>query len=466
MTTVNLYREKDLKVIDDNIDDIVNKARKQEITILDPKLSEYKKVMEYLENFIKRKGRVVYGGWAWHSLIEYKNKDDGIYDKDRCGYPDLEFYSPEPVKDLVEICNDLHGKDFKYVQGIEAEHVETYSLFANFVNYADISYIPNIIVNSMPIMTINGMKFAHPKFILVDILRMYTDPLTSYWRVKKNMLRANKLLSYWGINISENAKLTKIDVSQNRNILDYVRKEILPLDKECGKLVVFGHYAYQYYKYKANNSQSMENMYVPHYDVISTELANDAKKIYDKLKKHNSHVQVEEYHPYFQFFDSRICFKINGKIILNVYGNNCKCVPYVHLQKKNINISTFQVTIMNLLVSYLYNRTHRNKVEMNSYDFMLGDIIELRNKYLKNNNKSIFDDSPFQEFILQCLGEGHNAKREWMIGVKEKKLQKKRPRFTFDPSNKSSKNYDPSTYFFKNSSGKINTSRNKVFSQI
>lgn len=450
----NLYREKDLKIIDENIDDITDKARMKEITLLDPKLKEYKEVMSYLEDFVSRKNRVIYGGWAWHKLIEHKNKDDGIYDKNRTSYPDIEFYSPEPVKDLVEICNDLHKKGFKYVQGMEAEHPETYSLFTNFVNYCDISYIPKIVVNTMPYVTIDKIRYTHPKFITVDVLRMYTDPLTSYWRVKKNMKRANKLLTYWPL--ETNGKFTRFNTSKNKHVLNHIRKNIIP----GSGTIVFGYYAYQYYKYKGTNEY--ENLYVPYYDIMSSDLENDATTIHKKLLEFDPNITVKEFHPYFQFLDRHVSFNSNGRTVLNIYGNNGKCIPYKYLEKKNINVCSFQMLILTMLSQYFYHNTYKNMVEAKNFDFMIEDIINIRNNYLKKNNKTIFDDTPFREFIIQCQGKGHNAKREWQLGVKERKKQKKRVRFTFDPSNTASKNYDPSKHFFKNTSGNVNNSKNKI----
>jgi hypothetical protein len=37
----------------------------------------------------------------------------------------------------------------------------------------------------MPTINVNGFRLIHPTFILIDTLRAYTDPLTSYFRLKK-----------------------------------------------------------------------------------------------------------------------------------------------------------------------------------------------------------------------------------------------------------------------------------------
>ena len=52
---VDLYTKEYINIIDENIDKIVDDSRKKEIEVLDPKLSEYKKVMKYLELFVEKK---------------------------------------------------------------------------------------------------------------------------------------------------------------------------------------------------------------------------------------------------------------------------------------------------------------------------------------------------------------------------------------------------------------------------
>ena len=112
-------------------------------------------------------------------------------------------------------------------------------------------------------------------------------------------------------------------------MLDFVRKNVII----GSKLLVFGYYGYQYYKYKGNDDKK-EELYVPYYDVISTNLVEDAQKIKETLQNFESKIEVEEYHPFFQFLDNRISFKYNGKIILNIYGNNEMCIPYWFIEKK------------------------------------------------------------------------------------------------------------------------------------
>ena len=349
-------------------------------------------------------------------MIIKKKPDDRIYSKDNLEQADIEFYSPEPVIDLVNLCNELHGKEYKFVRGESAQHNETYTLYVNQLGYCDISYMPKFLTYKMPTIKINDVLISDPKFILIDILRQYNDPMTSYWRVKKNLLRANILLSHYPLQTKGKFIKEKIDDSTQR-MLDFVRKEIII----GSKLLVFGYYGYQYYIYKANDEKK-EELYVPYYDVISTNLSEDARNAYEKIKAFDENITIEEYHPFFQFVDRHISFLHNGKIILNIYGSNDKCIPSYHIPKKDIHIVTFPYMIQTLLINQLYHSINKNYNEASTLDFLLENIINKRNEYLKKTNKTILDDTPFREFRIECQGETMAPDRKFRLSKKDKEL--------------------------------------------
>jgi len=454
---VILYDEKNMKLLEENIDSIKMDAQRYALNnILEPNLKEYNDVMKILLDFIKTNKRIIYGGYGWNELIKKKNKKDAIYSEDMIELPDIEFYSPTPVHDLVYLCKEWVDKGFKFVRGEEAQHHETYTIYVNQRQYCDISYMPKILFNKIPMMTVNGLNIAHPKFILIDIMRQYNDPMTSYWRVNKNLVRANILLKHYPLDTR--GKFTKQDIPNDlQQKLDFIRKNIII----GSKLLVFGYYGFQYYMYKANDDKK-EELYVPYYDVISTNLKEDVKKIRETLIHFNDAITVEEYHPFFQFLDKSVTFKFKGKPILNVYGSNDMCIPYWYIEKKNFNIVTFPYIIQTLLIRHIYHLVNDNKEVSQTYDYMLEEIINARNNYLKRHNKTILDNTPFQEFRINCMGDTMDSARKYRLMIAEKIANKQRPKFKYDPYAKNDK-FIPDAFKFDNTSGNINTSKNRIF---
>lgn len=453
---VVLYDEKNIDIITKNLDNISNKARKYALeNKIEPSLKTYNKIIRIIKNYIEKNKRVVYGGYAYNELIINKNEKDRIYSKDGLEQADIEFYSYEPIIDLVNIGNELKDLGYKNIQVKSATHLETFTLYVDFLQYCDATYMPSNLFHRLPLFQFGKLKLAHPKFILIDILRMYNDPITSYWRIEKNFKRAIQLLKYYPLETKGN--FTKINIDNNKNnILNFIRKNIII----GSNLLVFGYYAYEYYKNKATNKDSP--LYVPYYDVISINLKSDVNKIYKNLTAFSNDIIVKEYHPFFQFTDTKVSFEYKGMEVLNVYGNNNMCIPYYKLENKKINIVTFPYLILMLLIRFLYYHINNDKKESKNYDFMLENIINLRNKYLKDNNKTVLDNTPFEEFRINCLGDTMEQPRKKFLAISslENSYEKKKFLFKYDIDNPSK--LDINEISFRNISGNINNTKNRL----
>jgi hypothetical protein len=290
-----MYRQTDLEHIKKNLDYINTEALKKRQEIIEPTIKEFKDVYIAILEFIKKNRKIVYGGYAQNHLIKMKNPNDAFYkDTDRA---DIEFYSYEPLKDIVELADFLHSKKFKYIEGKGGVHEETYKIFVNFDNYVDISYMPKNVYDNLPTIEDNGIRFSHPHLMLIDAFRVYADPITSYWRLDKSFNRFIKLYRYYPIKEPSN-KNFQIKKSDNE-IINKVRKNII----HNSKLIVIGKYAYNYYVQKVNEKK----IDIDYYELISINYTDDNKYIYTKLQKlfPNNKISFKKYYPFFEFFDKR-----------------------------------------------------------------------------------------------------------------------------------------------------------------
>ena len=266
-----MYRQEDIEKIKLNIDNIVDDATFIYKNNYEPTLLEAKEAYNIILEFIKNKKRIIYGGYAQHMLIINKNINDAIYKE--VDTPDIEFYSDEPLKDLIELCDIFKSKKFKYIQGSEGLHEGTYKVFVNFENYCDISYIPKNVINNLSFITIDNVKYAHPNFLLVDIYRVFCDPMTSYWRLNKSFTRSIKLYKYYPI-INEDIIKIKFNSLSPENILSIIRKKII----HNSKLIIVGSYAYNYYVSKINKLDCIK---INYYELITDNIKKDGNKIYN-----------------------------------------------------------------------------------------------------------------------------------------------------------------------------------------
>ena len=462
-----MYRYNDIEKIDQNIDKIIDGAAKEYKTLYEPTLKEMGEVYSFIIDYIKKNKRVVYGGFAQNLLVMQKNNSDAFYTEMNGAYfnwpdiADIEFYSPTPVDDVIDLTNALYKKKYKFIEGKEGVHPETFKIFVNFLNYCDISYIPAHLYNNMPIIIVNGIKCAHPHFMIVDTYRVLTDPMTSYWRINKSIKRAQLLLKHYPIeqsNIKQQINFqeitgnrTKTTHDEYENILTFIRKQVV----YESKLIMVGLYAYNYYAKKVSNNSVLNN--IPYYELITTDIEIDGKKIHTLLvKKYGKKITVKEFVPFFTFMDRRIEFFYNNNLILILYGNNNRCIVHNYSEKKKIYFGTYNLVMMYLYFQYYYAFINRNKKNTNLFNILIGKFFNLRNTYLNNKNITVIDESPFMDFTYKCNGIPIDPIRASLLAGAEKKKQGKQMKFRHTPSDKSR---SVSKMEFLNTSGNQNSNK-------
>jgi len=265
-----MYRSEDIVKINENIDKIKEDAQYAYKEFNDPTIKESSNVYKEIIEFIKKKQRVVYGGYAQNLLIMSKNKEDVFYKEINGAFynwpdiADVEFYSPTPIEDLIELTEYLYKKKFEHIEASGGQHDGTYKIFVNFIHYCDVSYIPINIYNTMPIIKVDGLKCVHPHFMMVDSYRIFTDPMTSYWRLDKTIRRFQKIFKHFPVDQSKNNK--KIELKKSTDTDDFIRKQII----HNSKLIVVGFYGFDYYVKKSIDKYAINNY--PYYELISIDL--------------------------------------------------------------------------------------------------------------------------------------------------------------------------------------------------
>ena len=456
-----MIRENDILLIQEKLPQIADDAHELYVDkYMEPKVDEMEKVYKIIKEFIKKKKRIVYGGYAQNALIKKVYPGDAFYTK--YSLADIEFYTPDPIRDGMELTDALHKKGFLHCQLSEGVHNETYKLFSNFVNYADISYLPKNIFDNCPTITVEGMKMAHPHFMLIDAYRVYTDLIMSNFRISKSFSRFTKLQNAYPFNKKLRFDELKYD-KKIKNIED-IQKTIRSKIIHNSKLIVVGHYACNYYIKKDNDENIVK--YYPYYQLITNDYKNDKKKILDILckelkedssskrsrRKKSKDIKMKEYYPFSQFFGNHVEYIYKNNVILKVYDNYNRCVPFRVSNKKLTNFGTVQAVILYLLIDYNYAIINKVKNEEKNYLTLLVKLINARNNYLDNKNKSILDNTPFKAFTTECIGEPFDQIRESRLEGKRRLKAGKKFRFEYFPKGNPGK---VPNFKFNNTSGKV-----------
>jgi hypothetical protein len=439
-----MYRQQDIDTILTNIDKIQDQAMTIYLNTFEPTMDESKAVYKEIIKFIKDKNRIVYGGYAQNELIRAKNENDVFYRE--IDLADIEFYTPDPIGDMIDLCDLLHKSKYKYVDGKEGVHNETYKIFVNFKNYCDISYVAPEIYRNIPTITVDGLKLSHPHFMLMDAYRVYTDPMTSYYRLKKTFTRFTRLINYYPLN--ENMTYNKIDYKESSadpSILKFIKKNII----YKSNLIIVGHYAFNRLMKRAKMPESYL-VDCPFYQVISTNYSKDIDSIHNILRKEYPEIKKKSYFPFGQYLDKSSEWYIGDTLILRVYGNYDRCTVYRKSHK--IKHATYQLLFMYCLIHYNMGIIRKNKFNEVVYGTMMVRLIKARDKYLDANNITVIDNSPFQEFVMKCIGEPKDLMRSSFLEKTKKREAGKRASFLYKPSDKPGKKPD---FKFDNTSGML-----------
>jgi len=126
---------------------------------------EIRFALDIVEQFLRRKGRVCYGGTAMNAQLP-KNLQFYSPEKD---LPDYDFFTPEIEKDTEELVNELKKSGFDDVANRVGMHEGTKKILVNYVAVADISEMDEGIYNIIHkrATVIRGIHYTDP-----DILRM------------------------------------------------------------------------------------------------------------------------------------------------------------------------------------------------------------------------------------------------------------------------------------------------------
>lgn len=477
---MQLYTEDDVKMAKDKLAELVDDIEKKKLGIFEPTRDELLAANDIVLQFIKDNKRKVYGGTAQNALIVAKNPEDGFY-KDNIA--DLDMYSPDPIVDMKKLANIFFDKGNKFVEGSEGLHEETYKVFVNFANVADLSYVPKNIYYRIPFIEIDGIQYVHPSFIMIDLYRMLTEVYFSSFRWEKVFPRIYKLQKYYPFN-KATSPLPKVDQikSEDKSNVDLLSGTIFNFMRDNKSIIVVGKYAYNVLLHESDimKDSKLGKKYeyiqsVP-YQFVSTNYKDDVKALLDKLRQDNKtlspSVSIVEHYPFWQFYGYSTYIYYKNYPICHIIHYNRRCTPFkevpayifrgneVGKEKGTITLGSFDfILLMNMCFAFR-QRVVKNDELYQFYNIMTSHLVEIRNYYLEKNKKTMFDDTLFQEFSTECIGEALDPARESRLVKAKKFAEGKLVTFRYRPETEYEEN-PSSTYRFPNSSGNpIHNDRN------
>lgn len=475
MTSLELVTSKN-NYFKEKYPEFIKKIKSRKLLEVEPKIDEITSVNNIIKKFIIEKKRKIYGGFALNLLLTAKDKSLALYDE--FDIPDIDFYSPEPLNDLKELCDLIYDAGFKPVTGQEAQHKETYSIYVNFQLYCDITYMPNNIYKKTRFINVDGYILIHPWFAIIDYFRMFTDPMVSYWRLEKHYERYMLLQKNYPLPlINEPLFFDPFKDKGINEVMNLIFNELTNYDT----ILFSGFYVYNYYLSKSSYNKYNKNydlLNIPYYEVYSTNYIDDGLKLLKFISTLPEHISSRithiEHYPFFQFYGYNTVFYYNDGEdqipILYLYSNNKRCLPFKNVELitfnkktvvidkvKKINIGSFDFNVLHSLIILVKIRVDDDNSWNDILYKYINGIVLFRNYYFNLNKFTLYDDTIFQSFVIDCIGQYILPERERRLVIEVRKKLGKPYIFKYEPGN----NKNISKYLFLNSSGNpINKKQN------
>jgi hypothetical protein len=345
------------------------------------------------------------------------------------------------VHDITELCNLFHSKKYEHILGKVTLNPNIFMLEIGFTYFCDCRYMPKNIYNKIPTIKYNNYLLISPIIIYIDAYKIFTDPLDSYTTLKTTFTNTYLLQTKYPLNIIKgNIIFNNSEYSTICNIIleQYIKNK---------NIILINTFAYNYYV--------TEKISITELDIISFNYEEDCNNIYKLLKnKYTNFIKKTEYLPFFHYNDCNTIITYKNKPIITIYNNNNKCIPYIK-NTENYFISSFQYTVLMLLVSGIKSKVNDNNILQKNYNIMISNLFISRNNFFNKNKNNLLDDTLFREFQYECIGKCVSSNLQFRTLIYQNKQNKKRTYYYIPIV----ANFNPSSIKLPNISGNIMTNK-------
>lgn len=270
--------EKELAIMRDAID--IAEKRKGQATVRDP---DVKKIISILEDFLKKKKLVCYGGTAINNILPL---EDQFYDKN-VEIPDYDFYSPRALEDAKELADIYYNAGFQEVEAKSGVHHGTYKVFVNFLPVADITFLEKSLFHRVQkdAIRVYGILYCPPNFLRMNMYLELSRPsgdISRWEKVLKRLILLNKNYPLRGKHCDPKEfqrQFEKKDQTKEKQLYYIVRDSFIDQG-----LVFFGGYAsFLYSTYMPAKQQKMFQK-LPDFDVLAEEPEQAAMLLKERLE--------------------------------------------------------------------------------------------------------------------------------------------------------------------------------------
>jgi hypothetical protein len=373
--------------------------------------ADIKHIIAIVENFIRRKKLICYGGTAINNILP---KQDQFYNKD-IEIPDYDFYSSNALSDAKELTDVYVKEGFVEVEAKSGQHFGTFKVFVNFIPVADITVLPKELFNSIKkeAIKISGILYAPPNLLRMGMYLELSRPAGDVSRWEKVMKRLTLLNKHYPLSANQCSHVDfqrkMADEKKADEIYDNVQKTLLDQG-----VVFFGGYAISIYaKYMPKHLQQKFQK-IPDFDVLSEEPMVTAQIIRERLSDIDvKNVKIIKRPSVGEIIAPHYEIRVGNDTIVFIYKPlACHSYNIIKEDGYDVRIATID-TMLSFYLAFLYaDRPYYDK-----------DRILCMSKYLfeVQTKNRLAQKGVLRRFSINCMG--HQETIEEMRAEKAEKFK-------------------------------------------
>ena len=355
---------------------------------------EVKQIINTVENFIRSKKLIIYGGESINRLLP---KQDQFYNRD-IEIPDLDFYSPNALQDAKELV-DLYIKDgFVEVEAKSGQHHGTYKVFVNFIPVADITFMPKELFNAIKkdAISVAGILCSPPNLLRMAMYLELSRPQGDVSRWEKVLKRLTLLNKHYPLNGEQCAHIDFQRKMNNPNFSEKIYENIRNTLVDQG-VVFFGGYTVSLYSQymPAHLRKKLEK--IPDFDVLTEDPLVTSQIVKERLIDSGiKNVKIIKRPPVGEIIAPHYEIKVGVDTVVLIYEPlACHSYNIIRVDGYDVKIATID-TMLSFYLAFLYaDRPYYDKDRMLCMAKYLFEVQE------KNR---LAQKGLLKRFSLNCMG--------------------------------------------------------------
>jgi hypothetical protein len=386
---------------------------------------EIKKMIAIVEEFIRQKKLICYGGTAINNILP---KEEQFYNY-KYEVPDYDFFSTTPLEHAKELANLYYENGFDEVEAKAGVHHGTYKVFVNYIAMADITYIHPKLFKSIKQDSIKilDIYYCAPNYLRMSMFLELSRPKGDISRWEKVMKRAALLNKYYPLN-SEKCKYENFQRSfeGKPEYVDVINNTVkaIAVREQC---IFFGGYAnYLYSKYM---NKTVKNKFSKHpdFDLLSIHPKETAHRIKEELENSDfKNITIKKHDGFMDLLKSHYEVIVNKDTICFVY-EPIACHSYNVIKIKDIRyrIATIDTMLSFYLLFIYLDKPYYNIDRILCMSQFLFDV-QQKNRLSQKGLLRRFSISCYgnQKSIGDIFQEKSKLMRELSVNPDEKKKEK------------------------------------------